>query len=329
MDSGYASGKRHRITDRRPSGSSGYRRVNAALNTAAAVVKLYRSFGTQTNNSEGSAAAGVTTQNDKSVQYKAKRISKKLKRKLKWNRKVIKATKSNIGTRTAVFNTEMAGTQAAGVATQFFNWACLHGNNGDTDTTLSCGARDIALLASRDVLTDSKANSFYISTAILDFTFTNSGEAPLEVDVYTVQTRKTANHLGSPAGELVAAEADTPTIGVSYSALTAITRGATLFDFPLFARRGNKILTKTKHFVSPDGGVFTGQMKINRYARINNNMVTTNDPDYTYPGLTKYYVFQVKKVSGFAGSAAAWSIGTTRKYCYKPSFDQTVEDGTG
>jgi len=303
------------------------RHIASAAKAVGDAVQSVRRAST-VSNSETTHGGGLTTQNDKTVQYIGKRRGRKQKKAQKFRKRVLKAMQPSIGSRTVIKNSALSGSIAAGVDTQAFNYAVMYGNSGTTDTTQLCGCADIRLLSSNDTNTNEESENYNVTSGFLDFTFANTGSAPLEVDVYTViATGKTSDRAADPGLEISNAEGSTPTVGAA-GPLIGSQRGVTLFDFPLWSRLGNKITAKTKHFVGPNGGVFTGSLRENRQhyikgSEIYRNAVNTN---FVYSGMTKFYVFVVKKVSGFSATAAAWSIGCTRKILYKPTTSNKLFD---
>jgi hypothetical protein len=235
---------------------------------------------------------------------------------------------SKIATQIALRNSSVNQTIAAGAGTQAYFAVALKGNHGSADNNSVVGMQDLALISSKDTTgsLNTSTKAFILSSAILDITFTNTGTIPVEVDVYTVQAKRSQNHLASPVAEQSAAEASTVTIGTG-SALDLTTRGATPFDFPLWSRYGNSILKKQKFFVTPSGGTFTYQMKDprNHYIRTL-DMAVGNAVDYSHKNITQYLYFVVKKVAGYDATSAAFVCGATRRYAYKIIQNNTLGD---
>lgn len=279
------------------------------------------------SSNEATMGGGITTQNDVQVQYK--RGKRKSYGKSKFAKRVEAVLKKEIAPRTIVFNDTISQSIAAAADTQAISACVVLGSYGGADnTSAEVGMRDMFTLCNNDPDNNEASESLMVTTSIIDITFCNTGAAPLEVDIYSMICVKNTNHQATPLTEVTTAENQTPTMGGA-TALTMAVRGTTPFDFPMFAKLGNRIISKTKHFVAANGGVFTTQWRNSkkRYVKTQ-TLIGQNGTDYCYENYTRYYLIVVKKVVGNAALAALWSIGTTRKYIYKPFAQQNkVWDG--
>lgn len=295
---------------------------------AAAIAAATGGSNTGTKTDENATGGGISGQIDRVVQYRKKKMpakkKKAWKRKIKQNRAMdIKA----LGTRSILLNHSIADNipiadngQKAQVIGFKSNWGVV-----DNATNLM-GLRDYAIISSNDSGADQTTEAFIVTSAIIDVTYSNTGTISLEVDVYTVRARNSGNHGADPLTELADAATETTTIGAAAS-LQITDRGSTPFDFPLFAKRGNTILSKTKHFV-PAGSTFTVQQRDARNVYMPSSaIVKANGTDYTYKGETVYYLFITKKVIGYTSTLGTWVIGASRKYTYKVMEGNAVRDG--
>lgn len=281
-------------------------------------------------------SVGVTEQRDFKVQYK-KPTGKKYKRAVKRRVKFRKAVqRSTVGTTRAIRNSTISGTWFGGSMTSA---STVLGGFCGLDANMSIGNNDIEVMtnANADERVDEQNERMVMRNASLDLTFTNTGQTKLEVDVYTVYTKKNSMTKGKNIlWDLGAAgnfeEEPVPTTGPSVytnviqasTSVGNVTRGVTPF-VPVVGRMGYSIGKKTKFFVDINEtftlNLRTGYKEISRLDMYNLALIGETK-SHSLDGYTKQYLFYIKNVAGTSAELAnAFAIGATRTYHY-----QVVQD---
>lgn len=291
------------------------KRYIPAVAGAVASKYAYSSGGSRTNVRRRRRRGGVLTTNqyDKKVQYVKKRMPyRKRKRWVKFTKKVRAVLEKTLGTNTQILNSTLASTIAAGSDNQ--NWMVLHlyGRNGNSTPNVELGCNDLNYMISNDTRIGS---NIIFKSAVLDATLVNSGSIGLEVDVYQIMYRDETKYLNF-GGILATALGGTGVIGTSGTNINLSTRGATLFDLPVLIKMGKiTILKKTKIFL-PAGNTSTFQMRDAKQYKIDKTNTVSDSDGYLMNPLTQSVVIVYKKLAGQSATAAALTVGCTRKYSY-------------
>lgn len=280
--------------------------------------------GTQTRSSS-SGGNGITTQRDVVTQYRKKRMPKK--RKKRWVRKV-KAFNAmlgkRVGTTSIVQNAVLEQSFANDGSNQSYLICHLYGAFGADTFNREAGTRDIYKMLIEDDRIDPNATTFQFTGACLDVTGRNTGDLPLEVDMYII-IHKGGKHRASTESELISAQANVNEPAgadpITTDDVTLSQRGVTPFQLPYWTKYGNTILKKVKYFL-PQDATFTYQWKDPKNYLLNaqtirdysNNFVATK-------GMTKTLMFVFKPIVGSPTTGevrtAKLTIGHTRTYAYK------------
>lgn len=268
------------------------------------------------------SGGGVTTQHDKTLQYKRKPAPRRLKKKYRRQAKAYtwNLTKS-LGTTTAVRNATLAGSWIAGATTQFAVATCLYGLNGTGATPTLNGFNDVATVCNLDGTTDDKGEKVLFTSAVMDLTYTNTSTVQFtqEVDIYEII------FIGQQSGTDILTDynecfAAAPKLGGPSTAITDFSpRGVTPFECPIASAKGYRVIKKTKYFVSA-GQSFTYQYRDpgNHWMSTIRWLQNAAANQYAWKNVTRTFLFVAKPVIGTpAGNAGSFSVGCTRKYAYK------------
>lgn len=293
--------------------------VRTGLRLARSVYSLYRR-----NRRRVTSGNGVTTQNDRSRQYRYKPLNRRTRRKVvKRYRKFVKMLDSNLATQTVIRNSIASGT-VLGTGQGYF--AChLYGLAG-VNTAAETGVDDLYQIFLNDLGAADRGTYLQFTNAVLDLTLVNTGLTTTEVDVYEYSLKKNQVEAFNNMSQMVAdAEADTGPIGTGTS-FTMLTRGVTPFEFPILCKK-MKILKKTKYLMSPGQGV-TYQMKDRRDIRFNSELVLDYTPGagsakFNHKDVTGVFVV-TKAITG--SSDHTIQIGATRSYRYVKKQLAKVQD---
>jgi len=271
---------------------------------------------------------GQTTTNTENAvtQYKKRRSSKKSrKRGKKAFKRFVKNALKLVGSNTVVVNHQMNVAGVAGTG-QIVQCVTLGGKSWEVDTQTCVGSNDMRkVLGNDDRLAKSTNNSkALISSARADITYRNNGAQAAEVDMYVIK-HYGDKHIGSYTTEIQRAEARTPLPpGATGTDPTMITRGLTLFDFPILSKMGNQIIKKVKAVV-PSGGVLTHSFNARKNTWFDAQEITGTSPTdadhYVKHGFTTSVVFVTKPIVGFAETSINPIIGATNVYRYKVFSD--------
>lgn len=299
--------------------NKGGRRWNVFDLVPGAIATGYKYLGgpskTTTQQRKQRSGVGVTIQKDYKVQYRKSRMPRyKKKAWKKFTRKIIAANLKLVGTNTVIRNSSVSSTSLLSGQ----EWVAVHlyGSNGAVTApgAKEAGLQDLAEINIQDNRI-SNVSKCVFGSGILDCTMRNTGENPLEVDVYELVYNATP--IRESLGQTISlAETVTPQIpGSTGTGLTINTRGVTLFDLPMVLKQGKvKILKKTKVLLGK-GETSTYQMRDARNHVFNFSDNFTTIENYCIPKMTKTLVFVHKPVIGLITSTL--TVGVTRKYMYK------------
>lgn len=271
-----------------------------------------------------SSENGVTAQYDKVTQYTKKYMSKRKKRQWKkFSKKVNAVLDKSLGTRTVVFNDSILLHENAGF--QAFGAAALYGHCG-ADDNRDTGFRDIFRICNRDsdIMTNGTdgANPSKITfmSGVIDFTVRNSGESPIELDLYEIDVR--TDNTKEPNWNRTRAEAEAFTNGIpgASGTISLALRGTTLFDLPNMISGDKLKIFKKKKFFLPPGNTCTHQYRdpTNHYYNANliNIFDQADEGSYALRKMTKIFVFVAKNIIGTDTVITNVNVGVTRKYSY-------------
>lgn len=271
-----------------------------------------------------SSGNGVTSQFDRTLQYRRKSAPKRIKRRARKQRRTHEWNLiKDLGSQTFVRNSTLQGGWAAGVTTQYAVNCCIYGMRGAATDVNNAGFTDVFDICAADANVNSASNNqkLLFSTAILDVTYTNASDAGFvqEVDVYEIIFTG-RNSGGSVLQDYNEAFTDTPKHAVGGATITSFSpRGVTPFECPLASARGYKVLKKTKYFVAP-GNCFTYRIKDKRNKWL--HMTDLRNDSSAFEGQWRYktrnLLFISKPIAGTdVALAGEFFIGCTRKYMYK------------
>lgn len=310
--------------------------IGAAAGLAGRMAIGYYGGGAITRSrNRGSSGQGVTSQYDRKVVYRKKYMPRGKKR--IWKRFVKKTNAviaRNLGTKTVLFNTQLSSTFADN--TQQYVVATLYGADGDTDTSVQCGHKDIAQVMFNDPETTGpnlRTAKVSFQSAVMDITMCNlstveagNNTGSLEIDVYDIQYKKAQDALSLNA-LITSSETNTPTIAGAGTSITMNTRGATPFEFPDLGSRGVQILKKTKYFLSV-GQTATYQMRDPGTYYIQRSEFDDADDNFIRRGMTRSLLILAKGVTTVnpAEVLKSLQVGVTRKYSYKVNQNNVDKD---
>lgn len=294
------------------------------------------------------SGVGVTTQNDRSRVYRKRYMNRRMKRRIRrFRRKVLSVSEKDLGTRTVVFNTQIA---QGNVTVNTDNVLCvsLYGLrsttldfNNDLFNISNLENTSLAPTAAVGNLVQRTAK-FLFKSAILDVTFVNRSllnlgggqtfddpRGTLELDIYEIvcnQDFATAGQLyGGLANALNNETNQELTIGGATAPAANIQiqrRGVTPFDCSTAQTRLKiKILKKTKYFI-PQHGTVTYQMRDKKRRMVLSRQIN-DESGANMVGWTKWLLYNYKLVPGLplGSEPQTWQciaqVGVTRKYMYK------------
>lgn len=282
---------------------------------------------TLTKRKQTRSGLGVTTQHDKQLVYRKRRMPRRRRRGWRrFARKVQAVSEKDLGSRTVLrndlvnINTAM-DTAAESAHTRWY--FMLYGATSGTAyyNDLSEIGQDT------DLGTTGKA---IFKSAVLDLTFrNNSFRAPgsinlpitLEVDVYEITVGTVLGDNAANLGQIMnEGSTETATIPGQATALVGTQRGWTPWDFPsALGEYKVKIWKKTKYFLG-ENQTFTYQYRDPRRHVVDKQKMTTTGENI--PFLSRYIYLVFKPTPGYTYLAVPTdsynlSVGVTRKYLYK------------
>jgi len=292
-----------------------------------------RRFGSMTMTRRGrgrTSGRGITTQYDRSLIYRKRRMPRWRKRSWRrFNKKVLAVSEKDLGSRTVVRNSLIEPSAIMNLAA-----ATLHTTEYVALYSLQDGVRadmnDIQEMSNdTDLGVTGKA---LFKSAVIDITVRNTSERleesrnppiTLEVDVYEITSGMLwgqVDHAGNLTQVFDEGAGDTATIPGQVNALARTQRGWTPWDFPsALSEYKMRIWKKTKYFVG-ENQTFTYQSREPRRKLIDRQKMTFLANNM--PGLTRFFFFVIKPTPGYIYSDTTpdtyrLSIGFTRKYLYK------------
>lgn len=292
--------------------------VKRAINLGAKAYQTYTKYKKWRNPPVDN---GITVQQDSRLQYKKKPMPKYKKKKWTSFKKKVAAASDESGTQTLVFNDNITNSTGLAPNSQLIAVAHLYGNCGIAGVTNDeIGKRDLDRIKLE--IGDAPSQKIKFKSACLDITYQaglNTGDAPVEVDVYHVTYRKTPSGLGRDSfGQAMATAEGAGTTFPTTGAITFSSRGSTLFNYPLMLSQcGMTILRKSKHFV-PIGGTFTYQIRDpkNRYTNTYDIDGSGSINSFIKPGWTQSLVFVTKPTAAFTSSTYRHTLGISRTYVF-------------
>jgi len=297
-----------------------YDRIKQRGGTSTLTGMPFSSTGTMTTTQRN----GVQTSRDKDfrMQYRKRRLPYRKRRRIRrayrsFFRKSMKLVGSNV-----VIRNDSIGF---GVTQPSQNWLAVHLGATNGSNTNEKGVNDINNIVSSDTRIG-QSGKILIKSMNLDATARNTGEIPLEIDIYEINYWDTTKEK-SYAGIQSSAQNGTPAIG-SLTSLTLLQRGVQVFDFPELPKKGVSIYKKTKVFLPP-GETTTYRLSNRKPKWINvTNDIVDND-GYVKPYCTRTLLFVYKLTVGEAPEATSTlEVGSTRRYLYKIFEDDADRDGT-
>jgi len=284
---------------------------------------------------------GVTEQHDARVIYRRKSMPSRRRRGWKKFRgKVLAVSEKDLGTQQVVFNKTLTTTNTnsgrhliedyalyplQSTITHFSDINNISGFVAGAATTVATG------------LAVSPSSKLIFKSGILDLTFrnasTNNGlldsAARMELDVYEIQVRHTAEETGAVYADLIGilAQNSTQTDPIGGGATTEITyqlRGTTPFDLSYaLSRFGIRINSKTKYQIS-NGDQVTYQVRDPARHVLTQREAQSQD-GFNKPGWTRC-ILAIGKIApgltvGALGTPGVYQevlvTGITRKYTFK------------
>lgn len=334
------SGKRYRLS------SGGYRPgirdvVAAGVNAAVDLRRRYRSVGTQTmtttRNRRGvRSGIGVTTQHDRRLVYKKRRMPRR-KRKAwkKFTNKVNAVAEKDYGTRSIVFNRQTTTTNSSSNPTgqqQVLTFG-LYGNQSSTEVQLndlqyiSKLENDTGTVSGDAGIAVKDSTLFYFKSGILDLTIRNvstlttqvtptniteiNGNCKVELDLYEIsiskqlyeksQDNSTFSAYGSIESCITSMLNEETVINdlniTGEIKITPQSRGFTPFDATYaLSRYGIKIWKKTKYFM-PAGDTITYQVRDPK-RHVMSRRGLSSIAGCNRPGITRFIFMVAKLVPG-------------------------------
>lgn len=291
----------------------------------------------------GKSGQGVTSQHDRRVIYKHRRMpTYKKKTWRKFVKRVRAVTGAQLGIRSIVKNSAALAQTANGAFSndQVYTTCCLYGLRGASGTPLvdtPNGYSDLKQIVSNDTTIPITGKVMFTS-GILDVTYTNEtqeiisvpvgeGETqqiresvPIELDIYEVWMYKDKHGYYDIDSAIADASNTTPAIaGAGYSTLELTDRGATPWDFPQAIQNlGMKIIKKTKFFLGYRQSC-TYQIRDPRNHII--DVMQLRDDSFSnsfaWKKVTKGLIAVARKVPNSSAVGVSLQVGMTRKYSYR------------
>lgn len=302
----------------------------ARRNARSGIMNAYRSrTGVLTSQRRGRGGQGITTQHDRSLIYRKRRMPRRRRRVWRrFNRKVNAVSEKDLGSRTVVRNSLVVATHPLDTT-----GANQHGKI--VVALYPCQSGDSWMNDIREMSQDTDLGTTgkaIFKSGILDLTVRNSSERQtaslnpaitLEIDVYEISVNVDLGQTGK-ASTLIdvfnEGSTDTATIPGQTTALTSISRGWTPWDSPsALSEYKVKIWKKTKYFLS-ENQTFTYQYRDPKRHVIDQQRML--NPGENMRGVTRFLMFVYKPAPGYVYTDITpdvyeLSVGITRKYLYK------------
>lgn len=272
---------------------------------------------------------GVTSQYNRSQQYRYKRMPKYKKKKYtRMVKSINHVINKSLGTQSVVFNDSGSYSTLDAVG-QINGTFLMYGSNGVEDTQ-NVGSKDLWRIINN--IDNTANNQFKIrcETAILDLTLTNLSTGPeganlkLEVDVFEVYFYQETS-LSNFGGVITQAQANTSNIQTGIG-LNIVLRGTTLFELPAVGQICRyKIMKKTKYFINRNDCI-TYQMRDAKNYEV--DRVDVADGGFVKEKMTKGLFVVHKLIPNDDNETVRGKLGygCTRAYHYVVNEKNTTND---
>lgn len=292
---------------------------------ATAYMNKHKRFGPHLRGSyrkRGSSGRGVTSQYDRTTVYRKRRMPKRKAR--RWKRFVKKAAAAadrGLGSKTQVFNDQVAFESGNEESEQLVKAITLYGLRD----AIRPYNNDLARIATDPTI--GNTGRILFKSGILDVTVANqstdgngSGTA-VEVDVYLIKANRSFGVIGANLDliDIFDNEINETNQITTQQPFNIRTRGVTPWD--MTAALGSykvKILNKKKYFLPP-GSTFTYQIRDPKNRSVNKSYLA-DTKSVNMRGWTQHLLMVAKNVPGTC-IGDDWNIklnaGITRKYMYK------------
>lgn len=304
-----------------------------------------RSGMTMTNRKYATSGGGITSQYDRKLIYRKKRMPyKKKKAWKKFNRKVLAVNTKELGTSTVVRNdlVQLDFNLVPGEDThQSRNIVALYPLKHTVKTywdDLNQIAADTRLAPSSKIIFCSGVldMTIRVQSILKQSPATGNPSLSAEIDIYEISMRNATGQSGEAADLENAFDlghtntANIPGLG---SGLAQNSRGWTPFDCTeALSQYRIKVWKKTKYFLSAEQ-TLTYQVRDPKQHIFTKDQIPTASAA-NWPGVTRWIYIAWKPVPGYTYVAAPnndtlrLNIGVTRKYMYKINQDSTDYDAT-
>lgn len=327
-------------------GPTSYAIASGLGNLAGRAYKKYRSgsYTTTLRGKRPTSGVGVTTQHDQRRVYRKRRMPTYRRRRWKkFVRQVNYVNEKDMGTRTVVFNSEVAMSNTTSGQHGVLSFS-LYGQKANTivyngDLYQVAGLENTSDPTAAAGATVSRMSHIYFQSGVLDLTIRNNtsytadgtnyvydSRGALEVDVYEVYCRQDFTTSGTnyeSLGEALRNEGNQElTIGGAGNNVLIQKRGVTPFEVPTgLSRLGVKILKKTKYFI-PNSNTITYQLRDPKrrscLIRELRDEEGANKVKWTKWVLIVFKLVPGLTVGNTAGTFQEYlAVGCTRKYTYK------------
>lgn len=267
---------------------------------------------------------GVSFQHDSKNIYKRRAMPRYKKRKwVSFNKKVnavIYKHQENRcyldnGTWTQTGSAYVVGppVQPAGQGVMCFLHAGRNGNEATAPPWENAGM--LAEVFASDTSIGNSGQKIQILSYVTDFTYKNTSEADLELDIYIGYFRKTSK-LSTFTGEIAKAEAETP--ATSGTAIQMGLRGVTPFNLPAIMENSGWVITDKKKVFLREGVSGTYQIRSPRNVIVDSDTVSATGQYgnlYALPYYTKGVMF-IYKCAGNITTTASLTVGCSRSCTY-------------
>lgn len=321
--------RRIRPSYRKNIGYKKYYKAASAIATGAA--SLYRMGKSYTGTRKGTkVTGGVTSQYDRKVVYQRKPMPTFKRRNwARFSKKVNAVINKQLSTRTILLNESVTIglTESGTLLSQGYSMVHLYGSNGlnySSPAVKEIGANDISQMMFNDSDVNNLNKKMRFKSAVLDLTYRNQGEQPIEVDIYDI-VYWGDKHTTSFTTDQIVCEGVVPEVG-SAAPITLNTRGATPFDFPTHLRYGIKILRKTKYLLAVnEAATYQIRDSKDRFISWTGVGISTS---FVNRKMTRSVLAICKPLTSYSSGSQSWAMttGCTRKYSYV-DFKQEDKEG--
>lgn len=306
--------------------SSAFRNaIPAAIGVGTRLYNAYKRSRTvtQTRNPKQNVRT-MTRHFDRSVQYRRRRMPyRKRKAWQRFYRKVVHVQMKQDGIRNVVLNDNKQ--LSIGADTQGMYSYVMYGMKANVGSAgVTQGYNDISRIITADTVIGTAVDKIQFNSACLDMTYSNTGTATIELDVYEFYVRRDNDNVTAESNLNYLLTAS-PNIGAG---LTVNTVGVTPFQVPQVGQY-YRITKKTKFFVPPSEQM-TYQLRDARDRRFNtSDLAEEVGTSMQKRGWTRGILLVHKGVPDATHGAAniSWSAGCTRTYSYYHVARHQAADG--